>query len=268
MSQKQGDTNDYTFYEHLNKVIQYEPYEMIDVQTRGLLASIGIEKGKPFEPDERMKRILTDAVAIANGAARSIVWHPRRSGHLPLLEGVDIYPGQDSSWIMPSAYKNVFFTGKDKHTKSSDAEVMFHYPYTAVTPAMAVRIPGKGSDYAIAYLDSKKQPFDGSKTYKLEVPPNPPAKDFWAVTVYDPQTRSQLKTSQPLPTLGSQSEGIKANKDGSMTLYFGPEAPKGFESNWVETIPGKSWFTIFRMYGPLEPWIKKEWRPSEIELVK
>ena len=258
-------TNDYTFYEHLNEVIQYEPYEMLDVETRGLLASIGIIKGKKFAPDARMKKILVDAVAIANATARAIVWFPRTES---VMNGVEVYPGQNSAWIMPWVNKDVFFTGKDKHTMNSDARVMFHYPYTAVTPAMAVTIPGKGSDYATAYVDSVKQPFDGSKTYKLEVPANPPAKDFWAVTVYDTQTRSQLKTNQPLPTLGSQSEGIKQNKDGSMTLYFGPKAPKGFEKNWVETIPGKSWFVIFRMYGPMDKWIKKEWRPSEIELVK
>jgi hypothetical protein len=68
--------------------------------------------------------------------------------------------------------------------------------------------------------------------------------------------------------VGSQTEGIKTNSDGSYDIYFGPKAPKGFENNWLETIPGKSWFTVIRMYGPLDPWIKKEWRPSEIELVK
>ena len=261
-------TNDYTFYEHLNEVIQYEPYEMLNMETRGLLASIGIIKGKKFAPDARMKKILVDAVAIANATARSIVWFPRTNGHLPLMDGIQVYPDSDSAWIMAFKDKNVFFNGKDKHTMNSDARVMFHYPYTVVTPAMAVTIPGKGSDYAIAYVDSAKMPFDGSKTYKLEVPANPPAKDFWAVTVYDTQTRSQLKTNQPLPTLGSKSDGIKKNKDGSMTLYFGPKAPKGFEKNWVETIPGKSWFVIFRMYGPMDKWIKKEWRPSDVELVK
>jgi len=261
-------TNDYTFYDHVNEVIQYEPLEMLDMETRGLFASIGIEKGKKFAPDTRMKKILVDAVAIANAAARSIVWYPRTSGDLALLENVQVYPGQESAWIMPSAGKNVFFTGQDKMTMNSDARVMFHYPYTAVTPAMAVSIPGKGSDYAMAYIDSKKLAFDGGKTYKLEVPANPPAKDFWAVTLYDTQTRSQLQTSQPLPTLGSQAEGIKLNDDDSMTIYFGPKAPKGFERNWLETVPGKSWFVIFRMYGPEQDWLDKKWRPSEVQLVK
>ena len=257
--------NDFTFYEHLNEVIQKEPLDMIDSETRGLLASIGIVKGQPFAPDARMKKIFVDAVAIANATARSIVWYPRTEG---LMKGVRIYPDTDSAWIMAFVKKNVFFNGDDGKTMNSDARVMFHYPYTVVTPAMALTKAGAGSDYAIAFVDANKQPFDGSKTYKLHIPANPPAKDFWAVTIYDPQTRSQLQTSQPYPTVGSQTKGIKKNKDGSCDIYFAPKAPKGFENNWLETIPGKGQFIALRMYGPKQAWIDKIWRPSEIELVK
>jgi len=151
---------------------------------------------------------------------------------------------------------------------NSDARVMFHYPYTAVTPAMALTKAGAGSDYGIAYVDSKKMPFDGSKTYKLKLPANPPAKAFWALTMYDNQTRSQLQTSQKFPTVGSQTKGLKKNEDGSYDIYFSPKPPKGFENNWLATVPGKGWFVALRMYGPLEPWIEKTWRPGEIELVK
>ena len=258
-------TNDFTFYEHLNEVIQKEPLDMLDPETRGLFASIGIEKGKPFAPDARMKEILTDAVAIANATSRSIVWHPRVDG---TMQGIEVYPGENKAWVMAWVDKNVFFNGKDGKTMNSDARVMFHYPYTAVTPAMAVSRAGVGSDYGIAFVDSKKQPFDGSMTYKLRLPPNPPAKDFWALTMYDNQTRSQLQTNQEFPTVGSQTNGIRKNDDGSYDIYFGPTAPKGFENNWLETIPGKGWFVALRLYGPLKPWIEKTWRPGEIELVK
>jgi hypothetical protein len=257
--------NDFTFYEHINDIIQKEPLDMLDVETRGLFASIGIEKGKPFEPDARMKKILVDAVAIANATARSIVWYPRTDG---TMKGIRIYPDTDGAWIMAWVDKNVFFNGKDGKTMNSDARVMFHYPYTAVTPAMAVKRVGIGSDYGIAYVDSRKQPLDGSKTYKVHIPADPPAKDFWALTLYDNQTRSQLQTSQPFPTVGSQSEGLKQNDDGSYDIYFAPKAPKGFENNWLETVPGKGWFLILRLYGPLEPWHDKTWRPSEVELVE
>jgi hypothetical protein len=146
--------------------------------------------------------------------------------------------------------------------------VNFYYPYTAVTPAMSTPREGTGSDYAITFKDADKTPFDGSKTYKLSVPKDPPVKDFWAVTLYDNQTRSMLQTSQPFPTLGSQSDGIRQNDDGSTDIYFGPQAPEGFESNWLETDPDKGWFVIFRAYGPLQPWLEQSWRLPEIVLVQ
>ncbi len=261
-------TNDYSFYEHLNEVIQEEPLEMIDAETRGLLASIGMEKGKPFNPDERLQRILTDAVAIGNATARSIVWYPRVDGSVDNMKGIQIYPETNSAWIMAWVDKNVFFNGKDGHTINSDARVMFHYPYTAVTPAMAVTFPGKGSDYGFAFVDEDTQPLDGSKTYKINIPANPPAKDFWALTVYDTQTRSLLQTDQPFPTVGSQNESLEQNEDGSYDIYFAPKAPEGYSNNWLQTIPGKSWFVAFRLYGPEQPWIDKTWRPGEIEMIK
>ncbi len=258
-------SNDYSFYEELNSVIQYEPYGFIDAERRGVFASIGIEKGKKFNPDAHMKKLLTDAVAIGNASARSIVWYPKFDG---TLKAAQVYPEINSSWIMAYAGKNVFFNGEDGQTMNTDARVFFHYPYTGVTPAMAKSFVGKGSDYTIAFVDSKKMVFDGSKTYKLNIPANVPVKDFWAITHYDTQTRSMLQTSQEFPTVGSQTEGIKQNDDGSYDIYFAPEAPEGYENNWLETIPGKSWFTIFRAYGPLEPWINKTWIPGEVELVK
>ena len=109
---------------------------------------------------------------------------------------------------------------------------------------------------------------DGGKTYKVHVPPNVPAKDFWSFTLYDNQTRSMLQTDDRFPGIDDNKAGIIENADGSYDVYFGPEAPEGQENNWVQTIPGKGWNTIFRLYGPLEPWYDKTWRPGEIELVE
>ena len=257
--------NTIDFYHHLNDVIQYEPAGMLDAETRGLFASIGIEKGREFAPDDRMNRILADGVAIANAASRSIVWYPRYDMN---MQGVQVYPDSDSAWVMAYTARNVFFNGEDGRTMNTDARVTFHYPYTAVTPAMAAPREGTGSDYAIAYVDSEKQAFDGSKTYQLTIPADPPVGNFWALTVYDTQTRSMLQTNQQFPTVGGNTEGIKANDDGSHTVFFGPEAPDGFENNWIETVSGKSWFVILRMYSPLKPWIDQTWRPGEVELVK
>jgi len=253
--------NDYEFYEHLDHLIQEESDQMIDPETRGLFASIGIVKGKKFAPDARMKAILTDSVAIANAAARSNNYYPRRE-----MKMVYFYDDKPTEWVMAYPDKNVFFNYDGAF--NTDARVFFHYTYTAVTPAMATPHEGKGSDYCIAFKDSEHEAFDGSKTYKIHIPPKVPVKDFWALTIYDTQTRSMLQTDQPFPTVGSQDKGFAQNKDGSYDVYFGPEAPKGFENNWLQTIPGKSWFVILRMYGPLKPFIEKSWRPGEIEVVK
>jgi hypothetical protein len=251
--------NDFGFFEDLNQLIQKEPIDSLDPETRGLVASIGIVRGTPFKPDARMKKLLTEAVAIGNATARAIVFQPRE-------KDAYIYPDSDSAWVMAYAGKDVFF--EVDGARNLDARTMFYYAYTAISPAMAVTKPGGGSDYGFAYSDSKKRPLDGSKTYKLHLPPKVPAEAFWAVTVYDSQTRSQLQTNNPYPTLGSQTKGVQENDDGSYDVYFGPKAPKGKESNWLETIPGKSWFPCLRLYSPLEPWFDKTWRPGEIELDK
>ena len=251
--------NSLEYFEILNDMIQREPIDAIGPEVRGAIASIGIVKGQPFAPDTRMKKLLTDAGTIGNATGRVITYQPR-------IDGVFIYPDTHSAWSTAFANHNTSF--ETNGTMGLDARVLFYFNAGGVTPAMATSHVGAGSDYALAYLDANKKAFDGAKTYKLHLPPNVPVNDFWAVTMYDTQTRSQLQTGQRFPTVGSQSKGIEKNADGSYELYFGPKAPAGKEGNWLATVPGKSWFTILRMYGPLEPWIDKTWRPSEIELVK
>ena len=250
--------NDYTAFEKLHTLIQQEPEDYLGPEAKGMMAAIGIVKGKPFNPDARMKKILTDAAEIGNAAARAISYSPRDPGQF-------VYD-KNSAWVMGYADKDTTYT--QNGARRLDARVFFHFGYICVTPAMAVTIPGKGSDYAMAAVDAKKQTLDGSKTYKLHLPPNIPVKDFWAVTMYDTQTRSQLQTDQQFPTLDSYRKGMKKNADGSIDIYFAPKPPKGQESNWLQTVPGKSWFIALRVYGPLQPWIDQTWRPGEIELVK
>lgn len=250
--------NDYSFFEALHDLIQGEPEDYLGPEAKGMMAAIGIEKGKPFAPDARMKKILTEAAAIGNAAARAISYYPRDPGNR-------IY-GDDSAWVMAYANKNTAF--EEGGAYNLEARALFHFGYIVVSPAMAVTVAGKGSDYGLIALDSSKQALDGAKTYKLTMPPNVPAKDFWALTMYDTQTRSQLQTDQQFPTLGSQTDGIETNADGSYDIYFAPTPPEGKEGNWLQTIPGKSWWLALRMYGPEKAWIDKTWRPGEIELVQ
>jgi len=148
-----------------------------------------------------------------------------------------------------------------------DAAAFFFFLATGVTPAMDTKIVGEGSTYPWAAVDSNGNPLEGAQNYKLHLPPNVPVKTFWSAIVYSAQTRSMIQTDQRFPSVSSQNKDLMVNPDGSVDVYFGPKAPAGKEPNWIQTIPGQSWFMILRLYGPLQPWFDKTWQPGEIEPV-
>jgi hypothetical protein len=248
--------NTFHFYEEINAVIQHEPADAFDPEIVGMFASIGIKKGQPFAPDERMKGILTDAVAVANATARAISFAPRD-------ERVKFYPDRQWGTVFVGGAYDFMNNGE----RMLDARTMFHYLATGITPAMAFSRPGTGSAYAYATRDALGRYLDGSATYKITLPVPIPAGQFWSFTVYDGQTRSMLETDQKLAGLDSNRKDIKKNADGSVTVWFGPKAPAGQESNWVQTMPGKGWNSILRLYAPLEPWFDKSWKPGDFERV-
>jgi hypothetical protein len=269
--------NDFSYYEMLDALVQEQPAEALEPEIGGQFAAIGIVKGKKFAPDERMRKILTDAIAIANGAARTVAFTPRES------EGFGYY-STTSKWLNPlfvggydfmrpppeitkGGVKQYPYTGA--HTL--DARAAFFYVATGVTPAMVMRLPDVGSQYLFGIVDASGEPFDGAKTYKVTLPPKIPAAKFWSFTLYDNQTRSMLQTAQRFPRAGSQSypsPAAEAEADGSTTVYFGPMKPDGVkDGNFIQTLPGKGWFVILRLYSPLEPFFDKSWKPTEIEEV-
>ena len=247
--------NDFKFYEELNEVIQHEPSEAFEPQILGLYKTIGIEKGKVFDPDPRLKAILEDAIKVGNATARAISFSPRNE---------EIYKYPDSYWTIAFLGGYKFQTN---NARELDGRTLFHYIATAVTPAMEIERVGVGSQYAATYKDRDGHYLDGSKNYKLNIPANPPVKDFWSIVVYDPQTRSMLETDNPFPSLNSERSDLEKNSDGSVDLYFGPKPPEGKEKNWIQTVENKGWFVILRIYGPLEPWFDETWKPGEIELI-
>ena len=249
--------NDASFFHEIAQVVQEEPLDAVDPEIRGLLAAIGIQKGKPFAPDTRKKSILADAAAVGNATARAIFFDTRDPDAC-------LYPSSD--WKMAFIGNDYKFSPDG--VLNPDARTRYYYGATGVTPAMMVKMVGIGSQYAMAERDITGKYLDGAKNYRLHLPPNIPAKDFWSMIVYDPQTRSLLQTDQRFPSAGNQREGIIINPDTSVDIYFGPEAPPGKEANWIQTIPDKGWWVILRLYGPLEPWFDKTWRPGEIELAK
>ena len=127
---------------------------------------------------------------------------------------------------------------------------------------------GSGSAYAGAFHDAAGNYFDGGKTYKVTLPGPIPAKEFWSFVVYDNQTRSLLETDQKLVGVDSSAPGLQLDADGSATIWFSPKAPDGKEGNWIQTMPGKGWNVLLRLYGPLEPWFDKSWKPGDVELVE
>ena len=251
--------NDFEFYEELARVIDREPIGLIDPETRGLLAAIGIVKGEPFAPDERMRAILEDAVAVGNGTARTINFRNRDPEAL-------IY--DDRRWT-------TFFVGGDyrwlrddgRGGRNLDARTLFFYVATVNTPAMALEMVGVGSQYAGAMVDAEGRALDGSARYRLWIPADVPAKDFWSLVAYDPQTRSELQTGQPFPGRNSERDDLHHNDDGSVDIVFGPTEPDEHRDNWIQTVPGKGWFLALRLYGPLAPWFDRTWRPSDIERI-
>ena len=252
--------NNYDFYEELSNVLQKEPISFLDPELRGQAAAIGIVKGKPFEPSDRLKKTLEDAVKVGNATARSIGFAPR-DPNAYFYEGKQWYTGfigKDYQWL----------NGDGNQGRNMDARTLFFYTATVNTPAMALEIPGVGSNYAFSNKDSNGRILYGEKNYKLNIPANVPAKDFWSVVVYDPQTRSMLQTNQDYPNKNSQKDELIYNEDGSVDLYYGPTMPEGKEANWTQTVPGKAWFVLFRTYGPLEPWFDKTWQLNDFERIE
>lgn len=235
--------NDFSFFEEINRVVQEEPNEAMDPETLGLLAAIGIEKGKQFAPDARMKKILTEAVAVGNATARAIVFKAR-------MKDAFFYP--NNAWCTPFIGGSYEFLAQPG-VRNLEARTMMFYYATGITPAMAVKMVGAGSQYAVAFVDSNGNPLNGSKTYKIHLPPNIPVKTFWSFVVYDNQTRSMLQTDARFPSISSQKEDIVINPDTSVDVWFAPAAPAGHEANWAQTVPGKGWNTILRLSSDTNP---------------
>jgi hypothetical protein len=249
---------DYGIFEEINEVIQREPVEGGDPEILGLLASIGIQKGKEFNPDARMKKILTEAADVGAATVRTLAARPREDAFY-------FYPGE-SYWNTPFVGGSHEFVADN--ARLLDARSYFFFYATGITPAMTAKMIGKGSQYAVAYVDAEGSAFDGNKTYRVHLPANVPAQDFWSFTLYDNQTRAMLQTDQQFPGIDSNEEGLQQNADGSYDIYVGPSAPEGKESNWMQSAPGKGWNTVLRLYGPLESWFDKTWRPSDFEIVE
>jgi hypothetical protein len=242
------------YWESFNKVVQSEPVMDRDRLILAQLRFLGIEKGKPFKPDARQKKILEEAAIVGEAMAKANTSDKRVEP--------PFWPG--TNW------KHALVVSVDQRKPNYDQldeRAAWFYEAVAVSKGMLTETPGVGQRYIAAYKDRDGNWLTGGDTYKLHIPPNPPAKQFWSVTAYDEGTRQMVVTEQGRPDLSSRKADLVKNNDGSIDVYFGPKAPKGKESNWVQTLPGKGWFTYFRFYAPTEAFFDKSWALPDFEKV-
>jgi hypothetical protein len=246
------------YWEKLHKVIQEEPPIDEFRPMLGILANLGIEQGKPFAPDARMKGILERAAK--DGKAQMLV-----AGFASNRPDIAVWP--DRKW----EYATLRFENGDFELPTGiDMEARDRWFSQAVgmSPKMVLRTEGAGSLYWLGLRDKTGAYVDGSKTYRLVIPQPVPHKLFWSVTVYDTETRSQIQTDQDKAALRSLVELKDVPTTQPTELYFGPQAPAGKEGQWIKTIPGKGWFVYLRLYGPTKPAFDGSWKPGDFEEVK
>lgn len=242
---------DMRFFESLNRIVQIESWLQRDRAMIDQLKSIGIEKGKPFNPDAATRDLLKQAVVEA---------HAR---FVPLYENVFAHPFNEGiHWVFPASAEVAKAIQSDYADPDSypvdDRGLLYSYVY------FSAKHIGAGQYYLMAINDKAGQPFDGATTYRLNVPANPPVTLYWSATAYDRATHALIRNTQ-WSSRASTTTGLQKNADGSVDLYFGPKAPAGKDSNWIPTDASGKFEVLFRFYGPQKPLFDKTWKLPDIE---
>jgi hypothetical protein len=250
--------HDGTYFDMLARFVQSETVDPADMDWRGMMAAIGIQKGKPFQPTPLERQLLDEAARTAFRMSKVEIWH-----------GLAGQPGgkyySDRQWENVFAGQNPQFQASGTFTNMVQRDAYFTSAYAA-SPGMVVDMVEKGAKYPSAWRDADGNFLEGSRSYQLHLPPNVPAANFWSVTVYDSISASGLQNGQALPSLNSMDKPAQ-NADGSYDLFFGPQAPAGKESNWVRTVPGKGYFVILRLYSPKQAFFDQSWKPDDLKRI-
>ncbi|HWK63308.1 MAG TPA: DUF1254 domain-containing protein [Rhizobiaceae bacterium] len=243
---------DASFFENLNRVVQNEPWIERDRAMIDQLRTIGIEKGKPYAPSAATLKILAAAI----GDVKTLLEKRYDAGFPPFLP--------NSRWTYPTLQEAIegqgtTYADHDKYAIDARA-LLYTYGY------VAIKRPGTAQFYLVSIRDKEGQAFDGGMTYRLRVPPNAPVDQYWSVTVYDRQTHALVK-DMGRASRASNAEDVQKNSDGSVDIYFGPNAPAGSESNWVPTDPQRGFELMFRVYGPRKEFFDKMWVLPDVERI-
>jgi hypothetical protein len=244
---------DASFFEHLNRIVQNEPWLDRDRAMIDPLKSLGIEKGKPFNPDDATNATLGSAVREAG------TWLEAKydAGLPPFFSATSrwTYPAPpDLIKAMQEAYAD------PNQYPIDNRGMVYTYAY------IGLKRLGVGQFYAISIRDKDGDSFDGGKTYRLNVPADVPVNQYWSVTAYDRQTHALIK-NMSRASRSSQIPELQKNADGSIDIYFGPQAPAGKESNWVPTDPARKFELMARFYGPKKEFFEKTWKLSDVEKI-
>lgn len=244
--------DNFRYFELLAMLVNEEPLEVFGPLERSQMQSIGIGKGKPFQPDEKTKALLEEAARLGGAMARANTYAAPSAGFYP-----------DRKWQgVPNGMTYLF---ERDGAPQIDARNNVYYMAAGNSPAMMEKNVGQGSQYLWTYRDADGDYLDGAKAYRLHVPPDIPIKNFWSVVVYDSLSRSELQSGQPLPSVSSYSNPT-VNADGSIYIFFGPDRPKD-AVNWIQTVSGRGWFPIFRFYSPTVAFFDKNWKLPDVEKV-
>ncbi|MCD0503342.1 DUF1254 domain-containing protein [Bordetella petrii] len=256
-------------FQQLKYLVDTEGSNLAGPDWLGMLAGLGIVKGKPFEPDAHTRKILSSAAQTAYKTSR-VIGLQGKSG------GVDLRVYKDRQWVnpinnmvarWPESLVDLGFASREGGYRDIDGRAWFFTDYYSISPGMVSMTPGKGAYYMIAFDDQAGEPLVGANNYKVTLPANIPAELFWSVTLYEAENASGLANGQPFPSLGKLNHP-KQNADGSTTLYIGPKAPKGEEKNWLATVPDRGFFAILRLYAPSQPALDGSWKPGDIQRVE
>ena len=244
------------FFERLAELVSNEPPTQTDAFAMGLMRTLGIEPGKPFEPDAHMTAILERAAETGQAMARTIAFRGNSSDrwHWPDRKYAEAFMGGSPSFIA------------DGHV-NHDARIAFFFLACGTSQLMASKTPGVGQAYPWVVSDADGSILDGAKTYKMHLPKGIPAKLYWSVTTYDTGTRSQIHNGTPFSRISTFTKP-QFDPDGSIDLFFGPKIPAGQEANWIRTVPDQAWFFLFRLYGPEKPYFDLTWKPDDLIEVK
>jgi hypothetical protein len=219
-----------------------------------MLRPLGIERGKPFAPNDRQRRILSDAALVGEAMAKANTFDKRA--------GEPYYP--NARWKLALILDP---SQRAENYDQLDERAAWFYEALTASKGMATKTPGTGSIYLGGYQDKDGAWLDGGQSYRLHIPPKVPTVLFWSVTVYDVDTRCFIRNKEKIADRSSRMDLVK-NADHSVDIYFGPTAPSGFEKNWIPTVPGKGWFAYFRLFLPTQPYFDKTWQLPDIEKVK